>query len=680
MAYRLGVDIGGTFTDFCAFEEASGTVKTLKVLSRPDAPGAEITSGLEELLRRHNIAPEQITTFTHGTTVGVNTVIQRSGARTCLFVTQGFEEVLELARLKMPDPYNLFSTRAAPLVPRERVFGICERTLADGSIDTEIDEESVEAALAGVRAEAGESIVIALLHAYANPDNERRLREMLQDKAPELTITLASDVWPVIREYERTVTAVVGGYVQAKVTHYLTRLEQALSDSGVPATPMITKSNGGVMNVALGKKDCVSILLSGTASGVMAAAHIAGMCDAGQVLSLDVGGTSADVAIIRDGKPQFGQGEMVGEFPIFVPSVAVSSIGEGGGSVIWVDRLGGLKVGPESAGSSPGPACYGRGGLRPTITDAFAVLGYLGTTDLGYSAVKIDVEKAHAAFETIIKPLGMTVKEAAEAAIQIAVSGMYLEISKLFSHAADDPREFALLAFGGAGPMVANFVAEELGIEQVIVPPAPGVLSAFGGIIADIRNDFIRTAYIGLNDEGMDTLLRLCSQLEEEASHWLHQEQGYEQEARMYLSADMRYLGQSYEIETTLEKAWLESADAGAIAEAFHHQHENIYDHADRDAPVQIINVRVVIIGSVAKPKSKHVGKAKTQAKPISKTVIYRQGVDQAALVYDRTDLEQGHSIIGPAIIVQDDTTTCLLDSWQAKVDIFGNLIITQED
>lgn len=290
MNYRLGVDIGGTFTDFCAFEESSGIVKTLKVLSRPDEPGAEISAGIKELQSRYGIAPEKITTFTHGMTVGVNTVLQRSGAKTCLFVTEGFEDVLELARLKMPDPYNLFSSRAAPLVPRELVFGIRERMLADGTVETQLDEDSVNAALAQVRAHGGESVVIALLHAYANPDNELALREMLAAQAPELSVTLASDVWPVIREYERTVTAVVGGYVQKKVAHYLDRLEQALVECGVPATAMITKSNGGVMNASLGKKDCVSILLSGTASGVIAAAHIASMCEVKEVLSLDVGG------------------------------------------------------------------------------------------------------------------------------------------------------------------------------------------------------------------------------------------------------------------------------------------------------------------------------------------------------------------------------------------------------
>lgn len=392
------------------------------------------------------------------------------------------------------------------------------------------------------------------------------------------------------------------------------------------------------------------------------------------------GGTSADVAIIRDGKPQFGQGEMIGEFPIYVPSVSVRSIGEGGGSIIWVDRMGVLKVGPESAGSSPGPACYGCGGERPTITDAFAVLGYLGTAELGYSAVKIDTSLAEKAFGEITERLGKSVQEVAESAIQIAVSVMYLEVSKLFSHVGADGRDFCLLAFGGAGPMMANFVSEELGLKQIIVPQVPGVLSAFGGIIADIRNDFIRTAFRDLDSAAMGFLSGLFNQLEEDATQWLVEEQGYRGEARIFLSADMRYLGQSYEIETPLEKSWLENGDIDSIAEAFHSQHETLYDHADRAAPIQVINVRAVIIGAVVKPKSKPVDTAKNQPTPVSQTTIYRGGANHKVLVYDRSDLKHGHTIPGPAIIVQDDTTTCLLAGWHAVVDTFGNLIIAQEN
>ena len=439
MGYRVGVDIGGTFTDFCVFDEDSGALETLKVLSRPDQPGAEVTTGLAEITARHGVTPSAISYFTHGTTVGVNTVIQRKGAVLCLFTTENFEDVLEVARLKMPDPYDLFSTRAEPLVTRDRVFGITERILVDGSVDVPVDEASVRRAIDGVRAVGGEAVVVALLHAYRNAEHERWVASVIRAEAPELDVILASAVWPVIREYERTVTATVAGYVQPRVAQYLSALQQALSDAGVIAEAMITKSNGGVMTAEIGKTDCAQMLLSGTASGVIGAASIARGTGAPTAMSLDVGGTSADVAIIIGGQPQYGVGEMIGEFPIHIPTVSVTSIGEGGGSIAWVDGHGMLKVGPESAGSSPGPACYGKGGERATITDALVVLGFLGRAALGYSAVEMHPELARTAMAAIAVQLAMSVEAAAEAVVRVAVSGMYLEVSKLVLAARHRP-------------------------------------------------------------------------------------------------------------------------------------------------------------------------------------------------------------------------------------------------
>ncbi|MEM8842337.1 MAG: hydantoinase/oxoprolinase family protein, partial [Pseudomonadota bacterium] len=461
---RVAVDIGGTFTDFCVFDEASGAMRTLKTLSTPATPGAEVMTGIAELESRHGLPPGAIDYFTHGTTVGVNTVIQRRGAQLALFTTSQFEDVLEVARLKVPDPYDLFSCRPDPLVPRERVYGLIERTLKDGTIETPVDEDDVKRAVARARADGADTIVVALLHAYANPQNERRARDIIQAMAPGITVTLSSDVWPVIREYERTVTATVAGYVQRRVADYIGSLQGALKDAGVPGAPMITKSNGGVMAAELGKTDPIAMLLSGTASGVIGAADVAARIGAHDVLSFDVGGTSADVAVIRDGKPAFGVGEMVGDFPIYVPTVSVTSIGEGGGSIAWVDDFGVLKVGPESAGSAPGPACYGLGGTRPTITDAFAVLGLLGAGELGYGAVTLDRAAAEHAIDSLAGPLGLSPAETAEAIIRVSISGMYLEISKLMSRHGADPRLFDLLAFGGAGPMTACLLARDLGL------------------------------------------------------------------------------------------------------------------------------------------------------------------------------------------------------------------------
>ena len=675
MGYRIGVDIGGTFTDFCAFDEASGLIYTHKVLSTPEKPGAEVLAGLAALQERYGVRPGDVTYFTHGTTVGVNTVIQRKGVNLCLFTTKNFEDVLEVARLKMPDPYDLFSRRPMPLVTKEKVFQIGGRILADGSEDVPVDKLSVRTAVAGVREIGGEAIVVALLHAYRNDAHERQVRDLVKAEAPELAVICASEVWPVIREYERTVTAVVAGYVQPRVADYLTALEETLSCAGVAARPMITKSNGGVMSAALGKTQCAQMLLSGTAAGVIGASYVARMTGDRNTMSIDIGGTSADVAFIRDGTPQYGIGEMIGEFPIFIPTVSVTSIGEGGGSIAWVDVQGVLKVGPESAGSNPGPACYGKGGTRPTITDAFCVCGFLGETELGYSAVNIDRERACNAVGKIAQQLGLGLEETAEAIIKVAISGMYLEVSKLGSRYGIDLREYTLQAFGGAGPMLGCFVARELSIPRVTVPTAPGVLSAFGGLIADIKNDFISTVYCDL-DTAAQTLRDGYSVLQRRAHTWLREEQGFEGDATLLYTADLRYRGQSFEIETVLQENWIESGDLKSIAEAFHEEHARVYDHADEEAAVQIINLRLVIVGTAPKPDLRELASGKTVPKPKGTIDVFYDGAKHQATLYDRASLLAGQVIQGPAVVQQDDCTTCILGDFSAEIDAYGNILL----
>ena len=679
MTYRVGVDIGGTFTDFCVFDEATDQLRTLKVLSTPDRPGAEVMAGLRELEARFGITAREITRFTHGTTVGINTVIQRRGVNLCLFTTANFEDVLEVARLKMPDPYDIFSRRPPPLVPRERVFGIRGRILHDGSEAEPVDEEGVTRAVQGVRAVGGEAVVIALLHAYRNPAHEREVRAIVQRLAPELDVTCASDVWPIIREYERTTTAVVAGYVQPRVSRYLSSLQAALKQVGVAAEPMITKSNGGIMTAELGKTRCVQTLLSGTAAGVIGASHVARQTGARDTLSLDVGGTSADVALIADGQPQYGVGEMVGEFPIYIPTVAVTSVGNGGGSIARVDRLGVLKVGPESAGSSPGPACYGRGGDRATITDAFAVCGLLGQTELGYRAVTLDLDRARAAVGEVGGRLGLGIEAAAEAIIRVAVSGMYREVSKLLSRRGIDPRGLSLHAFGGAGPMIGGFLARELGMPRVVVPVTPGVLSAFGGLIADVKNDFIRTVYLDLDAGALPTLREGFADLAGHALRWLRGEQGYGGEATLLYSADMRYRGQSHEIETPLEAAWLDPDAPDGLARllaSFHATHERVYDHADPEAPVQAINLRLVVVGTSPKPRFAPLPEGDAPPTPVATIEVYVDGARVPAPLYERASLLAGQRFEGPAVIAQDDCTTCLPPGYAGRVDRFGNLLL----
>ncbi|MBI1383993.1 MAG: hydantoinase/oxoprolinase family protein [Rhizobiales bacterium] len=676
MGHRVGVDIGGTFADFCAFDEETGRLHTLKVLSRPDAPGSEVVEGIRQLDARFGVSPSSITYFTHGTTVGVNTVIQRKGVHLALFTTARFTDVLEIGRLKMPDPYDILSTRAKPLISKDMVFGIGERILSDGSVDEPLDPESVAAALAAARARGAKAIVVALINSYRNPRHEQETRDLLRELAPEMDVYCSSEVWSIVREYERTITAVIHSYVQRRVADYLTSLQKALAAEGVPAVAQVTKSNGGVMNAELGKTQCAQMILSGTAAGVIGASFTARLSGFPDTMSLDIGGTSADIAIIRDGQPQYGVGEVIGEFPIYLPTVAVTSIGAGGGSIASLDDLGILRVGPESAGSVPGPACYGRGGTRPTITDAFAVLGFIGQAELGYSAVKVDLAKARAAVASIADPMGRSVEETAEAIVKIAISGMYLEVSKLMSRSGIDPRSFVLQAFGGAGPMMACFLAPEIGVSHVVIPTTPGVLSALGGLIADIKNDFIKTVYLELDEENMSVVHRGFETLRHDAERWLREEQNHHGASRLIYAADMRYRGQSYEIETALTAEQVANGDVAGIAEAFHATHERIFDHCDRGASVQIINLRMVIVGESPKPHLVERELVSGASVPEREVRVYLEGAWLDIPLYRREAMLPGQTFTGPAVVAQADCTTCIPSGYTGRVDGYGHLIL----
>lgn len=678
MTYRIGVDVGGSFTDFAVLNEDTGQLATLKVFSRPDAPGEEIKAALTRLKEEGRLEPQAVSRFTHGTTVGINTVIQRNGPKLALFTTRNFEDVLEIARLKIPEIHNLYSKRPDPLIARDCVFGIGERVLADGTIDQAPTRDDVAAALEKALAAGADGIVIAFLHSYRNAANEAAVARLLNALAPDLPVTTSSGTWPVIREYERTLTATMSAYVRPRVAHYLDRFEATLKDLGVQVPAMITKSNGGVMGLEQARAESVQMLLSGTASGVIGAGHIAEACSYENVLTLDIGGTSADVAVLQKGRAQHGTGELVGDFPVHIPSVAVSSVGQGGGSVAWVDDLGILKVGPQSAGSTPGPACYGRGGDLPTITDAMAVQNLIGHGDLGYGAVKVD----HMAARQAITPLAQTLDAPAEAVaasiLEIATSAMYAETQGLISRFGIDPRTYHLLAFGGAGPMLACFLARELDVAGVLVPPAPGVVSALGGLVADLRNDFIRTLFLDLTP---DTILSLAVPLDDmkrDGLAWL-KAHGFEGPAQLTVSADMRYRGQSYEIETGLPERAVGTGDLAAIAAAFHSEHERLFGHADRSAPVQIVNLRLVVTGASSKPVMPKPAPAKADPVAAGQVTAFFDGAPAEVPVYRRADLAPGHCLAGPVIVTQDDTTTVVPPDFALRADDFGNLILTRK-
>ncbi|RVU19095.1 hydantoinase/oxoprolinase family protein [Methylobacterium oryzihabitans] len=678
--WRIGVDIGGTFIDFCALETGTNRLESLKVLTTPDDPGRELMQGLALLQERHGVAPEAVAGFVHGTTVGINTIIQRKGARLALVTNAGFEDVIELARLRMPEVYSLFCSRPEQLIPRDLVFGVRGRVMADGSEAEALDEAALAAIADTARARGAVGIVVAFLHAYRNPAQEQAAKACLQRLAPDLFAFASAEIWPVIREYERTTTAILNAYVHPRVAGYLGSLEATLRDRGVPARPMLTKSNGGIMDVAAGKTACISMLLSGTASGVMGAAYLAEQAGQSNLLTLDIGGTSADLALIIDGAPQFGTGEIIGDFPLYVPSVSVTSIGAGGGSIASVDGFGVLRVGPESAGSTPGPACYGRGGTRATITDAVAVCGFLGHAPLAYDALRMDRGRAEAAVGAVAAALGRGLRETGEAILQVAVSEMFVEVNKLVARAGVDLRDFTLMPFGGAGPMLGCLLARELGIGRVMVPRRPGVVCALGGLIADVKSDFIRTVFARADAAVMPVLKAAHADLRREAETWLRDEQGFAGPAVATVSADMRYHGQSFEIEVPLDEAWLSGGDLPALRAAFHRQHLALYDFDDAGAEIQVVNLRLVIAGATARPVMVPEPRTEGPAEPEREVAVWLDGAERRVPLYWRAALRHGQTLAGPAVVVQEDTTTCIPGGFAGHVDAHLNLHLVREN
>lgn len=673
--WKIGVDIGGTFMDFCALETGSGRVASLKVLTTPDDPGAELLTGLALLAERDGLDPAAISRFVHGTTVGINTIIQRRGADLALITNAGFEDVIEMARLRMPDVYSLFCTRPEQLVPRDRVYGIPARMRADGQQTQAPDMGALANAVARARSQGAQGIIVSFLHAWRDASQEDAVKAEIGRIAPDLFVFTSAEVWPVIREYERTTTAILNGYVHPRVAGYLTALEARLQGQGVPARPLLTKSNGGLMNAAEGKRACVNMLLSGTASGVMGAAWLARQAGEARVLTLDIGGTSADFALIIDGQPQFGSGELIGEFPLHVPSISVSSIGIGGGSIATVDDHGILHVGPESAGSTPGPACYGRGGTRATVTDAMVVCGWLGHSQMAYGQLQMDVALAQRVVGELAAKLGRGVQETAQAILDIAISEMFVEVEKLASRAGVDLREFTLMPFGGGGPMLGAMLAREMGMARVIAPRRPGVVSALGGLVADLRSDFIRTIFAPLAGS-LSRLASAAKDLVADGRAWLAA-QGHDGATLMHLAADMRYHGQSYEIELPLQAEWLATGDMAAIVQAFHKMHDRIYDFHDADGQIEVVNLRLSAVGAGPALEFPEAPEIEGPAHAERDVAVFTCGAERPIPLYQRTALTPGNRFAGPAVVAQEDTTFVIPAGAEAHVDRHLNIHLT---
>jgi N-methylhydantoinase A len=674
--HSLGIDIGGTFTDFSLWLENEQRFITMKVPTNRARPAAGVIAGLERLKSEHNVQPSDIGYFVHGTTIALNTLIERDGAKLGLLVTRGFRDLLVIQRLRMPTPYHWRTGRPEPLLPRRHVFEVTGRLGPEGEVETAIETADIDAAIAGARAAGLDGLVICFMHAYRNPVHEAQARDRIAATAPDLFVCCSHEIWPRMREYERALISIMNAYVMPKVDNYLGDLQTRLAGVGMTSTPFITQSAGGIVTAASARRFPVETLLSGPAAGVMGAVEAARLVGIGDFVTLDIGGTSADVAFVDGGVPRISQSEHVADFPLLMPVVGVSSIGAGGGSIITVDEAGVMRVGPTSVGADPGPVCYGKGGEVPAVTDAFLVGGFLNPETFAGGRLDISVDAARQALIPLALRLNRDEAGTVEAVIQVAVSSIYAELSNLAAKQGVSVRDYALLPFGGAGPLLAAAVAEELGISRIIVPANPGTLCSLGALLSNVSKPFVRSIVLPLS-EAREELAEAFEDLRNSATAWLERESPGLAAHHFDIAADMRYVGQSYEIDVAVDGEWLSSGNLDAIASAFHARHLAMFAHANSAAPVEVVDLRLTIAGSTRKPRaggkppsavcSPHDGRTRP---------VVVGGRFQPVPVVARQALTVGASIAGPAIVEQDDTTIFVAPGWNALSHSSGTLIM----
>src|SRR5581483_5339876 len=589
-SYRLAVDTGGTFSDFVVLDEQSGALRVFKVPSTPDDPGRAVLEGIASLTVS-GVAASAVQFFVHGTTVGTNALLEEKGARAGLVITQGFRgvyEVQEQAREYGPQLFDLLFEKPRLLIPQSRTFEVRERVAANGEVDEPLDPASVEQAVSGLEREGVQSVAICLLFSFANPEHERRVAEAIAARHPEWMVTASSELLPQIREYYRLSTTAINAYLAPKLAEYLRRLDDGLDGAGV-ATPRcyVMQSNGGSATLSSAAKRAVATILSGPAGGVVAAAEVGKLAGSTNVISFDMGGTSCDVALIEGGRPRHQTRSAIGGRHIAVPSLDIHTVSAGGGTLAWVDGQGRLHVGPESAGARPGPAAYGLGGDTPTVTDCDLVLGYLNADNFLGGAVKLDRAAAAAAVEAkIARPMGVDLARAAAGVVQLVDVKMGEAVKAISTQRGYDLREFALVAFGGAGPVHASHIAMELGIPTVIAPPNPGVASALGLLMCPVRHDYVLSRLQPLLECSPAQIADHFAGLRQRALAELDAEGFGPQQLRLEPVLDLRYAGQGYELGVPLSWPEIEAADFGLWRSRFDLVHEQTYGHAAPEQPL----------------------------------------------------------------------------------------------
>lgn len=683
MSVRIGVDVGGTFTDIVCFDEQEGDFRLLKVPSTPDRPSAAVIEGTRRVLNQFEVAAESVGFFIHGTTVATNTILERKGAEVALLVTAGFRDVPAIMRQDRPRLYDYFQQRPQPLIPRERRFEVPERMLYTGQVSRPLQEESTRQLLRRLRELGIRDIAVCLLHSYVNPSHERTLREWIRQEIPEARVSLSSDILPEFKEFERLSTTAVNAYVLPSVGSYLQRLEEGLDSLQIPSGLHIMQSNGGIMTSETAQSHCVHMVLSGPAAGALSGLVLGRKAGLDHIISIDVGGTSADVAVAREGNLHFAEESEIAGQILKIPAIEINTVGAGGGSIAWVDSGGALQVGPQSAAAHPGPACYQRGGSRPTVTDANVVLGRLNAGHLLGGEMAIDADLSRKAIgEDVAAPLGLELVEAAEGVIRVINAVMAKAIRRLSVEKGYDPREFTLVSFGGGGPLHAAELAADLQIPRVLVPPVPGVSSALGLITADFRHDYVRTVLWKQQQASLDQFKAQLREMQSAALAQMKREGVASDLVAFVTASDLRYEGQGFSLPVSFDLGDLSSwTDLSPLIQRFHQRHQETYGYHDEQAAAEVVNLRLAAIGRLAPATLVRLPRRQPDPGPALEGTreIYVEGRFTEADVYRRSGLGWGSVVAGPAIVEQLDSTTLILPGQRAETDEFGNLMITWE-
>jgi N-methylhydantoinase A len=666
----LGIDVGGTFTDLVLYDEASGAIVLTKTPSTPHDHSEAMLAGIHRL----GVDLAEVAKLAHGTTIATNTVLERTGARTAVLTTRGFRDVLEVGRGNRVVLYNIKATRPRPLVPRSLRFEVDERTLFDGTILREVERGAIDAVIAELRARGVEAVAVCYLHSYANPSNERQTKEWLEKSAPDLFVSVSSGVLPEYREFERFATTMLNAYVAPRVGRYLGALREKLVAGGYQKAVTIMTSNGGAMPLDTLVELPAHSMLSGPAAGVIAAAHVGRSAGHRDLITYDMGGTSTDVCLVKDGALPMTTDGAIGTLPLRILQIDINSIGAGGGSIAWLGAGKFLNVGPQSAGAVPGPAAYGRGGNAPTVTDANVVLGRLGTDRALGGEIRLDAIAAEEAVGCLGRELGVSLVAMADGIVKLAVARMTGAIKEISIMRGQDPRAFALFAYGGAGPMHAALIAAELGIPRVVVPPLPGNFSAFGLLVADVRHDLVRTRIVPTRDIGWPELQDVFTELRDEGQRRLLRDGFAEPAMRFEAALDMRYVGQAFELSVPFDGGLVSMAD---VDRAFYAAHERRYAHAVPD-PVEIVSFRLSAWGAVAKPRLPGTARLATSldaARSGERPVAF-DGCFIATPIYQRERLPRDVVVAGPAVIEEAGATTIVPPGFDARSDAWDNLVL----